>query len=52
MNSVDNHTAHEVGHLIGRRGHVGAGEDNLMYAAGLSSNPCRILRNEWQMVNP
>ncbi len=52
MNSVDNHTAHEVGHLIGRRGHVGAGEDNLMYAAGLSSNPCRILRNEWRMVNP
>jgi hypothetical protein len=52
LNSPVNHTAHEVGHLLGRRGHDGAGADALMHPSGLPTNPCRILRNEWRIVNP
>lgn len=50
-NNVPNHTAHEVGHLLGRSGHA-TKNDCLMYATGLATNPSRILRSEWRTVNP
>lgn len=46
-------TAHEVGHLIGRVGHAGAtvGID-LMGAIDSIASPCRIIKKDWDYVNP
>lgn len=50
-NSVEHHTAHEVGHLLGRSGESNAPKD-VMYKSGLPSNPCRVLKLDWDAVNP
>lgn len=46
-------TAHEVGYLIGRVGHAGAaiGVD-LMGATDSGASPCRIIKVDWDYVNP
>lgn len=49
-NSVENHTAHEVGHLLGRSGESTDVLD-VMYQEGLPSNPCRVLKFDWDAVN-
>jgi hypothetical protein len=49
--SVENHLAHEVGHLLGIVDDS-TDERDLMYRLGLSSDPCRIVRRDWDIVNP
>lgn len=46
-------TAHEIGHLLGRRGHTDAvtGRD-LMGADDSATSPCHVLRVDWNAVNP
>lgn len=51
LNSIENHTAHEVGHLLGRNGESTNVLD-VMYQAGHASNPCRVLKFDWDAVNP
>jgi hypothetical protein len=49
-------TAHELGHQMGIPYDVGldnvpGNADRLMWYAGLSDNPCRLIRTEWQTIN-
>lgn len=50
-NSIVNHTAHEVGHALGRSSESNNVED-VMYKFGVSANPCRVLKVDWDAVNP
>ena len=50
-NSIVNHTAHEVGHAMGRAGESNNVED-VMYKSGLMTDPCRVLKVDWDAVNP
>jgi hypothetical protein len=57
-NSNVNVTAHEIGHQMGldkevgpKRGHLPGNDDRVMWWSSISSNPCRLIRNEWQTVN-
>ena len=50
-NSVENHTAHEVGHLLGIR-YESLDMKDVMYQAGLPANPCRVVKRDWDTVNP
>ncbi|MDR0994632.1 MAG: hypothetical protein LBN38_08760, partial [Verrucomicrobiota bacterium] len=50
-NSPENHTAHEVGHLLGIYYESYDYNDVMLYM-GQSSNPCRVIRKDWNCVNP
>ncbi|HVR36438.1 MAG TPA: hypothetical protein VMS21_11370, partial [Methylomirabilota bacterium] len=50
-NTPLNHTAHEVGHLLGRNGESNDILD-VMYKFGDASNPCRVVKHDWDLVNP
>jgi len=52
-NTSLNHTAHEVGHLLSipESGHS-TDQSDLMYRAGISTNPTRVIKRDWDTVNP
>ena len=50
-NSPENHTAHEVGHLLGAL-YESSDILDLMLSYGHGSNPCRIIKRDWNTVNP
>ena len=57
LNSNVNVTAHEIGHALGlvhpnNPGQLVTGKpDRLMWLGEDGSNPCRLIRSEWQKVN-
>ena len=51
VNSTVNVTAHELGHALGRGGES-ANVKDVMYEAGLASNPCEVRKRDWDAVNP
>jgi hypothetical protein len=57
---IENKTAHEIGHILGRGALVGGiqtkphNERNnsyLMWAYNSNGNPCRLSRNDWNIMN-
>lgn len=50
-NSPVNHTAHEVGHLLGIL-YESNDIDDIMLNYGDVSNPCRVIKKDWDTVNP
>ena len=46
-------TAHEIGHLLGREGHLGARVGiELMGSTDSAASPCQIIKIDWDYVNP
>ena len=50
-NSAVNHTAHEVGHLLGIL-YESSNIEDVMLSYGSSANPCRVIKRDWDTVNP
>lgn len=50
-NSPVNHTAHEIGHLLGI-GYESFNDEDVMLFEGRASNPCRVIKRDWDTVNP
>lgn len=54
--SVENVTAHEVGHALGVPNHAEDGSDHtvedLMYKWGTGNNPANVTRDNWNIANP
>jgi len=51
-NSPVNHTAHEVGHLLGIINYESTNSLDVMLSYGDPSNPYRVIRHDWNIVNP
>jgi hypothetical protein len=50
-NSVENISAHEIGHALGLFGYESTDPLDVMYTNALPSNPCRVLKHDWDVVN-